>query len=246
MAEENSNKVARNLTYTKNEYIDIIRMVSKELRQKDRPNEKQYSEMYGIYYNALAGLIRSGSMCRKEMDTDGYGKIFVMAGDKEVSCKDIAVRDILREEYEEVVHPYDDSSESYVHPYLPDRKKVKRVVQNEKGEKVVTVEEVREVDFAEPGKKGGVSVNLDIGKAAESMAEAKRLKAEAAFKRAEGKEYLKELGALDYDPDYDHYYSEELPKVLEEISTVRRDSLIKGFCTVMAFGGVILSLLFLC
>ena len=98
MAEENSNKVARNLTYTKNEYIDIIRMVSKELRQKDRPNEKQYSEMYGIYYNALAGLIRSGSMCRKEMDTDGYGKIFVMAGDKEVSCKDIAVRDILREE----------------------------------------------------------------------------------------------------------------------------------------------------
>ena len=66
-------------------------------------DERQLAELYGIYYNAFAGLLRAGGILySKKMDVDGYPKLVITIGDTQYTCRDAALRDILRDDYEKL------------------------------------------------------------------------------------------------------------------------------------------------
>ena len=56
------------------DYTEIIKETAQMLYQARRSGETMdrniVAELYGIYYNAFAGALRSGVMYSKEMDTD--------------------------------------------------------------------------------------------------------------------------------------------------------------------------------
>lgn len=238
----------KNLTYTKSEYENLIATIRKNLATAVKDNEmnlQQRAEIFGLFYNACAGLIRSGALHKKEMSDDGYAQMHIVYKDKEVKCKDSAIRDIFKDEYKDIIHPYEDNSAVYIHPYqdVLDETVSKITSENSAEKTFITQEDIINID--KKTSKPSLNINLDLTDIAEKNAEAKILRAEAAVKREENRDLLKSLKGTEYDPNYDHYYSEELPKILEDIDTLSKDSLIKGFCILMSFVGIIVSLLFI-
>ena len=61
----------------KNDYTEIIKDTAKLLYLAKRSGDADknlVAQLYGIYYNAFAGALRTGVMYSKEMDVDGDPK----------------------------------------------------------------------------------------------------------------------------------------------------------------------------
>lgn len=113
-------KGGADLMFTASVYIPMLDTTLEQIKEgkKNGIDRNKLAELYGIYYNLFAGILRAGTvMYKKEMEDDGYATIVMNINDKNYASKDSAIRDILREEYDVIVHPYEDNSLSWVKPY---------------------------------------------------------------------------------------------------------------------------------
>ena len=203
------------------DYTEIIKETAQMLYQARRSGETMdrniVAELYGIYYNAFAGALRSGVMYSKEIDTDGYPKIVIAIGNTMYPCKDIALRDILAEDYDKYTkYPYRDTSASFVQHYIP---KISSEGHDEYKESVE--EDILDGNGSQKGNK------------------------EEALLRAKNRELLKDARDFQYDPDYDHYYSDRLPEILKELDSGKKVIAARVFCICFTALGIFTTLLFL-
>lgn len=217
------------------DYTDLICETAKTIQKikasKADIDPKQMAELWSIYYNAFAGALRSGIMFSKLMDYDGYPKFQITIADKNFVCRDAAMRDILKDDYESITKfPYQDSSESYVKAYTladdyPD----------------IELESVAEAT-GEPALDPKSAENQ--AKLKKKIMQAEKRKQEALLKE-KNRQLLKDARGFDYDPNYDHYYSDRLPEVLQELDSSAMDNAARIISIAVAVAGVFLALMLL-
>lgn len=205
-----------------NPYMEIIKDTAKMLclaKEKGvNTNSRQIAELYGIYYNAFAGAIRAGAMYSKEMDVDGYPKFVIPIGNTMYPCRDIALRDILGDEYEKLTkYPYEDTSLSYVRHYTPS----------------VHISD----EYGTPGISQNAAANNE-GKDSQRTVQKK----EEALLRAKNRELLKDARGFQYDPNYDHFYSDRLPSILRELDSKRIKTAARITFISITCAGILLTL----
>lgn len=113
--EEKTNLVEKGLVYTKRTYEEIAsaswQMIhSPEFRQLDK-HDIEY--MYGIYYDAFAGLLRSGALCSRRTGKDGMPELAIPIGADVYPCRESIIRSLLADEADEIIRPYDNTFASY-------------------------------------------------------------------------------------------------------------------------------------
>lgn len=210
--------ISKDLIFSKQIYAEMIQESRNAIKNaRGIKKEKQTAELYGLFYNAFAGIIRSGILHRKKMGADGFPVITVNVNGKDFDCRENILRNILREEYEYLIHPYEDESESYVTIHED------KMTFKEKSEQECSIED-------ESNLKEKFGINDKIGNIVENIKEKKNIKKEEIF---------------EYDPDYDHYYNDRLPNVLNELEFVPKDTALKLFSIFISICGIIGSLLFL-
>lgn len=212
------------MTAQYNDYTEIIKetikMISLVKTKGDPKDKHKIAELYGIYYNAFAGALRAGILYSKEMDVDGYPKYVISIGNNMYPCKDIALRNILGDDYEKITQaPYDDTSASYVIHYSPLRPSL-------------------------PDEYAETIIAPTLSQKEDGTFKAEQRKEEALI-RAKNKELLRDARGFQYDPDYDHFYSDRLPDLLKELDSTLPviGARIASIC--LCFIGIILSLSFL-
>lgn len=204
-----------------NEYIKIIKDTAKILvlaKEKGvNADRHQIAELYGIYYNAFAGALRSGVMYCKEMDIDGYPKIVISIGNIMYPCRDIALKDILGDEYEKLTKfPYEDKSASYVRHYTPAISQI--------SDEYSDLQKEMKKEF----NSKGVDQVLQ--------------KKETAIIRSKERTLKKEAHRFQYDPNYDHFYSERLPDILMELDSIRSKIYARITCISLSVSAIVLIL----
>lgn len=112
-AEEIFVKVDKELTYTKSYYENLVKS-SFAMFDNDTKNPKEREEIYGLYYCAIAGLIRSGALCRRGTGHDGFPEITVVIGNDTYKCNENVLDSILGTDAPEIIKPYEDTFQSYV------------------------------------------------------------------------------------------------------------------------------------
>lgn len=205
-----------------NEYAEIVKNSAEILclaKKSGNIDPYQMAELYGIYYNAFAGALRSGMLYSKEMDFDGYPKIVIPIGNAMYPCKDVALRDILGEDYERLTqYPYEDSSKSFVSHYKePAHSEDEYVSASLK--KPETISDV----------EGGSSLKEEQKK-------------KEALLRAKNRELKRDARGFQYDPDYDHFYSDRLPDMLKELDSTGRIIAARISCIALSCAGIVLAL----
>ena len=213
------------------DYTDLIYKTAATIQGIRGANvdPKQVAELWSIYYNAFAGALRSGVMFSKIMDTDGYPKFQITIADQKFFCRDAALRDILKDDYEKITKfPYQDTSESYVKAYT-----------------LIDDYPDLELEVANSGTPGEPALDP---KSAENQAklkkkimQAEKRKQEAILKE-KNRQLLKDARGFDYDPNYDHYYSDRLPEILQELDSSAIDVAAKIVSSVVASAGILLAL----
>ena len=203
-----------------NKYTEILKDTAQMLylARANSANADQLlvAELYGIYYNAFAGCMRSGIIYSKEMDRDGYPKYVISVGNNTYPCKDIALRDILAEDYERITkYPYKDTSFSFVQHYLPEK------------------------------KDGKDEYKDDTKQPEDIISESNLMGQEESILRAKNRELLKDARGFQYDPDYDHYYSDRLPEILKELDSSRRVIAARAVCMSLSVICILTAMLFL-
>lgn len=222
-----------NTTMNGQDYCSLIRDTAKTIssikKSEEKVDPKQIAELYAIYYNAFAGALRSGVMFQKYMDYDGYPKFKLIIGDESYSARDAAMRDILKDDYERITRfPYKDTSESYVKAYT-------------------LVDEFPEVELEALTSVDATDSNNEA-KNAEAQAKLKRKvlqaekKKQEAILREKNRQLLKDARGFDYDPNYDHYYSDRLPEIIQELDSSAMDNAARIITVAVSAVGIILAL----
>ena len=80
MPEQNLTSAERAKRLANYEWLlkEVTQMIANLRKNKSEVDEKQLSELYGIYYNAFTGALRNGVLYSKKMDTDGYPKFVIV------------------------------------------------------------------------------------------------------------------------------------------------------------------------
>lgn len=226
-------------------YIDLLQKSAKMIQvykqtAKDNLDSHQLAELYGMYYNAFAGALRSGTMFSKQMDTDGYAKYIITVAGHPYVCREAPLRDILQNDFETVTqYPYDDTSASYVKPYVK--------VIRESDNYIAATEEAFEKEASQKEQNS----RRQTGKPAKSNKNRARDKQEALraeqrketeIIKAKTRELQKSAREFKYDPNYDHYYSDRLPELLKELDSGMWKTVTKVAGIVIACGGIILAM----
>ena len=68
---------------------------------------------------------------------------------------------------------------------------------------------------------------------------------EESILRAKNRELLKDARGFQYDPDYDHYYSDRLPEILKELDSSRRVIAARAVCMSLSVICILTAMLFL-
>lgn len=213
-----------------NEYTEIIKETARIIALSNAKNKgkenlsradrEQIAELYGIYYNACAGAIRSGVMYSKEMDIDGYPKFVISIGNVMFPCRDIALRDILGEDFEKLTqYPYEDTSASYVKHYAPSIPVPDDYAEMQNANRR---KEAKEKELARKEKEKQVNVEPE-----------------------EIRELKKDKRGFRYDPEYDHYYSDRLPEIINELDSRKAVTIGRIAAIILSCTGIFLSLVFL-
>lgn len=113
--------INKGISFMKKDYEDLVSTSMSLLKQakKNRWENADVAALYGIFYASIGGLIRSGSLVRRDTGIDGFPEIHVIAGEKEFRCRESVLYGILKEETDELISPYEDTFSSYVdnHPF---------------------------------------------------------------------------------------------------------------------------------
>lgn len=217
------------------DYLDMLRDSAKMIvvarSSKEHIPDKQMAELYSIYYNVFAGALRAKVMFEKQMDTDGYPKYLIAAANEKYYCKDAPLRDILRDDYERITKfPYVDSSESYVNAYgLIKSYATLEYASLDQGMTLAGSDSMSEEAKAKLKKK---------------VLQAEKRKQEALLKE-KNRQLLKDARGFDYDPNYDHYYSDRLPEILRELDSSAMDTAARIIGIVVSSFGIVCALAFL-
>ncbi len=286
-------RIQKSLTYTKQMYETIADQAKQSIEQSQDADAKVIARLYGIYYNAMAGLLRSGVLCSRVTGTDGFPEIRLVCGSKNYQCDENILRTILGDEAEFLILPYEDTFESYVNLQFP---KIEKVEDSQESVKTDTKNDIkalkREHQKAMTELKKQYEAQIaDLKKASaaqpipvpapvlaqiqdesfvntqEFVERIKALEKENQKLESENAKLQKEQSAhadktadyeqklnsfkekLDaktkelaekekyvYDPNYDHYYSEELPELVDSIQYTHKSLLYKfialGMCVV--------------
>ena len=307
---ESRRHIEKGLAFSKKDYEDLL-VMSNEALKKSKKQEKDpvvISELWGIYYNAFAGLIRSGILCSRQMGTDGFPEIHVIVNDRTYKVRESILVGIFREESEYVIKPWKDESASYVEdrPFkiltisedgdvektgsdiTQEKKKKGLFGRNRDKDKFTPLEmddisspsiedddgssteafisiEMKSRQKKDAGSKqvmqAGSSFTSEEEQKLRAEYEAKLKKSEAKNSQLEGqiekhkKAYktLKlrsdrekaEAQKYTYDPNYDHYYSEELPQLIKSLEFSHSDMMIKFFCAIISCIGIAVSFIFM-
>jgi flagellar biosynthesis GTPase FlhF len=309
-------KIDKVLYFTKDIYTNMVQESFAAIK-RSRRSEKDpviIAGLYGIYYNAFAGLIRSGVLCNRAMGIDGFPEIHIMIDNQIYKVRESILLALFGTEAEAVIKPWQDTSASYIdHPFAQfqnqndesvDNKAAVRSTeakykaamaamksandkalkelqqkdaeilstklsqQKSKYEQVVTqlmkkqaaMEEKAAVvpdENAIKALKQQHSMELSQMKQqyegqirsmqgamgnlqktyADQKAEYDKYRTAAEKEISEHKKYV-------YDPNYDHYYSDVLPKLVDSLEFTHTDLVIRGFCVALSLAGIVLSLTF--
>ena len=317
---EKQNSVVKELYFTKENYLSILESVKNEIEKEnsgtaDADNKKQRSALYGLYYNAFAGLIRSGQLCTRKDGEDAMPVIEIESKGKRYSMSESTLYAIFGQHSETLIHPWKDTSS---HPgyiknagifggesgdpeniysskdmdaavKLAEEKKDKILKETEKSYEKELSDSQKENERI--GKKLS-DTETKLNKAVKDI-EALKIKNEETIKKAENHEKITVKNAVEstkaemadeiaglnekikelketssrtetdyrsykertdkeledrkkyvYDPNYDHYYSEVLPKVVNTLEFSHTDLLVRTGCIIISTLAVVLSLVF--
>jgi hypothetical protein len=178
----------------------LIREIE-EVSSNSAEDKQQLAELYGIYYNAFAGVIRSGMLFKRLMSKNGYPKVQLDIGEEVYTMHDSILKDILGNDYIKLAkYPYEDSSKSYV--------SFATTVADKAVETpsfiATTIIANNENELEREAKK------------AEAVSKAEAAK-EKELLREKNRQLLKDAKKFSYDPNYDHFYDDELPIILKEL-----------------------------
>lgn len=112
---QESKVVEKGLIYTKKNYEDILERTWSFMQSKDFNTESRHDiqYIYGIYYDAFAGLLRSGALCSRRTGKDGMPELVVPVGIQEYRCRESIIRALLGEESDDIIEPYENRFSSY-------------------------------------------------------------------------------------------------------------------------------------
>ncbi len=324
----NEAPVSKGLSYTKKDYEDIVVDTKKliDLYEKQGSKDANLCDLYGIYYAGVAGLLRSGAICRRITGHDGFPEIAVMAHAVEYYCPEIALREILKGSADDIIHPYEDTFLSYVDPLSysgPSASDTEETPKNE-NDMVSRAEMNKQISDAQRKYKDSVDklkrdyekklkdmfANVNFSKA--DSAEAAALRKEIEDQKAKYSALAEQIDAADekaqkykalyesknsikdnqlaesqqrekelkkkllqvqnqadrsnnayrdlqkevnqekenrrhftYNPNYDQYYSDMLPKIIDSLEYSHSDYVLKVVCALLCCGGILMSLLFI-
>ena len=110
---EKIDKIDKGLVYTKAFYETIADSAKANL---DNPGDDKMLNImeHGVYYNAIAGMLRSGALCSRVTGEDGFPEIRIVAGTKTYQCREDILRTIFGKEADYIIAPYEDRFESYL------------------------------------------------------------------------------------------------------------------------------------
>lgn len=116
--------VAKDLAYTKPMYEELLASASGMLEGDglDGMPPDDRAAVYSIYYEAIAGFLRAGTLCSRVTSVDGLPEIRVVSGNRTYSCKeDVLIRIFGNNVAEEIIKPYEDLFNPYISfkPYAP-------------------------------------------------------------------------------------------------------------------------------
>ncbi len=113
---DNIHVTKKGLSYTKQRYEYLVENAYNEIKasKKSSVDPKLLQGLYGVYYSALAGLLRAGTLCTKSTSNDGLPLIKVLINAKEYACPEEALYRILGEDAPEVISPYQDTYRSFI------------------------------------------------------------------------------------------------------------------------------------
>ena len=220
---------------TRDLYAEILEDSRALLGETNKQSDvNQRAELFGIYYNAFAGILRSGAVLhKKEMDVDGYARIELNIGNNKFVCKDTAMRDILGEDYINLIHPYEDNSLSYVHPYEPELKIMENGVMKKDEQRTRAVEKKKEKQgLFKKKNKPDDSENPEN----ENTKNTENQKAKKKERKPKKERKLRE-------PREPLSYQDRVPKLLGEINSISSEISLSLVGTGIAAAGIIISLL---
>ena len=242
---------------TKEMYTSILHDVKQVITEgSEGMSQEQYAELFGLYYNAFAGILRTGAVLhKKEMDLDGYARIEIQIGNESYVCKDTAIRDIFQTEYNQIISPYEDNSKSYVHVYEPKMIEVSNGnIQVKKTEKAATKEKKK----PEVAEKKKTSLFGSKTKAEKKSAKPKKTPEEKAAekaameaKKAEERERRKQEQLAKREakkqkkPESPSSYQDQIPRLMSEIDSISSEISTSLIGTGVAAAGIVLSLVLL-
>ena len=201
------------------QYGEILQRTTamiRDARQDASISRQQVAELYSIYYNAFAGALRNGALYKKTMDYDGYPKYELSVDGSSYICRDAALRDILGDKYTELTaFPYENNFESYVKVYA-----------------------------ATKADQAGTSQNLRLSDSERIKQQQELVKAEERKQQALLKEKSRQLlidaKGFEYDPNYDHYYSDILPGIEKELDSTVTMNAMRIVCITLSVIGTVL------
>ncbi len=113
-----THRIEKGLVYTREVYEEIADLAKQEIGNLTNEDARIGADEYGIYYNALAGLLRAGVLCSRVTGTDGFPEIRIVSGSKSYQCREDVLRTVLGEEADFIISPYEDKFESYLDPII--------------------------------------------------------------------------------------------------------------------------------
>lgn len=291
-------RIEKGLNYTTPIYKQIADTALQHIRNMQNEDDKTVVTEYGIYYNAIAGLIRSGVLCSRVTGTDGMPEIRVVVGSQIYQCRESILRMILGDEADYLISPYEDTFESYIDLVFPkiqptESEEPEAVVQDGKAKKgdikalnaqhkaeIKKLKQQYEDEISKLKQSQGSAAVVSPGQTQSEVIretvqdpeQAKqltglkneniRLQGENDKLRADEKQHEDELkqvkqqlklktAELDeknkyvYDPNYDHYYSDELPNIINALEFTHKDLAAKFIALAGCAAGLVISALLL-
>lgn len=158
-------------------------------------------------YYTFAGLLKAGILHRKETNDEGLDVIVFQLGDSEFSCLDVILKSVLKDEYDLYIKPYEDNSNSLL-----------KFEFEEGAYQIENTPEKEKLDFSKVGTSL-VKIKDSFQPKEPKTIKPPRIPKEKIPKLAKIQK-IKQEEVFEYNPDYDHFYDSELPRLLDEVESI--------------------------
>lgn len=331
--------VYKNIVSTKQTYEDITTSALSEIKsaKKNHESEETIANLYGIFYNGIIGMIRSGDLCYRKTGIDGFPEIHVVLGDNVFRVNEMVLYHLIGSNASEIIKPCEDTFSSYVdatninysfpsiavkpsaalvpnvipqqdpqdkqdkqdkkkffavkkkdqadlddkeiekikadyESEIADLKKQIEIIKKDRDEITakassssdvnLTGEIQRKLDQAEKSlldlekEKNAIAdkyskATSELSKLNDEIKERDSAISNFEGTRKEAEKLKKEIEEIEadkmkyeYDPNYDHYYSDELPGIVESLEFTHTNGIFRTFAIVGCCIGIVISCLF--